>query len=106
MIRIAFFIRRMLVPGVLFAGGVLPKSAAAQQPRRGSLPAEIDSIAREVFGGYPNAALSLAVLRGSDTILIKGYGLANREQNVPANARTVYRIGSVTKQFTAAAILQ
>jgi CubicO group peptidase (beta-lactamase class C family) len=35
----------------------------------------------------------------------KGYGLANVELNVPATEHTVYQWASVTKQFTAAAIL-
>ena len=38
-------------------------------------------------------------------VLAKGYGLANVELDVPAAANTVYEILSVTKQFTAAAIL-
>ncbi len=106
MIRTALCFRRTLVLSVLAAGAAFPQFAAAQQPRRGSLPAEVDSIAQLVLREYPNAALSLAVLRGSETIVSRGYGLANREQNTPATAQTVYRIGSVTKQFTAAAILQ
>ena len=32
-------------------------------------------------------------------------GLANREQRIPNTARTKYRVGSITKQFTAAAVL-
>jgi CubicO group peptidase (beta-lactamase class C family) len=37
---------------------------------------------------------------------VKGYGLADVEQGVEAHAETVYRIGSLTKQFTAAAVMQ
>ncbi len=98
--------RRILWAGVLLAGGVYPGALTAQQSRTGSLPADVDSIAQAVFLEYPNAALSLAVFRGSDAIFVKGYGAADREQNPPVDGRTVYRIGSVTKQFTAAAILQ
>ena len=36
----------------------------------------------------------------------KGYGLADIENGVSATAETVYRIGSITKQFTAAAVMQ
>jgi CubicO group peptidase (beta-lactamase class C family) len=36
----------------------------------------------------------------------QGYGLANEEFRLPNGKDTVYRIGSITKQFTAAAILQ
>src|SRR5690348_13677851 len=37
---------------------------------------------------------------------MKGWGMANLENDVPATAQTVYRIGSITKQFTAAAVMQ
>jgi CubicO group peptidase (beta-lactamase class C family) len=50
--------------------------------------------------------MSIAVVRGSDTIVMKGYGSADLENDVPATARTVYRTGSVTKQFTSVAIMQ
>lgn len=50
-------------------------------------------------------ALSLAVIHDGETVVAKGYGLANLEWNVPARADTVYEIGSLTKSFTASAIL-
>ena len=37
---------------------------------------------------------------------MNGWGTADLENNVPATAQSVYRIGSVTKQFTAAAVMQ
>jgi D-alanyl-D-alanine carboxypeptidase len=68
--------------------------------------ARIDSIVKDALTRGPVAAMSVAVVRGRDTIVMKGYGLADLENDVPATARTVYRIGSVTKQFTSAAIMQ
>jgi len=49
--------------------------------------------------------LSLAVIRDGKIIKAEGYGLANVELNVPATAETVYKIGSVSKQFIAAGIM-
>lgn len=49
---------------------------------------------------------SVLVARGGRVLLAKGYGLANAELNVPNTAETKFRLGSVTKQFTALAILQ
>ena len=46
----------------------------------------------------------LIVQRGK-TLLRKGYGLANREHDIANTPLTRFRIGSITKQFTAAAIL-
>ncbi len=49
---------------------------------------------------------ALLVARNSKVILSKGYGLANREKQIPNTDQTVFTIGSITKQFTAAAILK
>lgn len=49
--------------------------------------------------------LSIAVVREGKVVLAKGYGLANVETNAPATADTVYRLASLTKQFTAAAVM-
>ena len=48
---------------------------------------------------------SVLVARGSDVIVSKGYGLANVEWNVPSSPSTRFKVASITKQFTAAAIL-
>jgi CubicO group peptidase (beta-lactamase class C family) len=45
------------------------------------------------------------VARGSDLIVSKGYGLANVEWNVPSSPSARFKVASITKQFTAAAIL-
>lgn len=49
---------------------------------------------------------TVLVARGGKPILRKGYGFANREWNIPNGPDTKFRLGSVTKQFTATAILQ
>ncbi|HEV2705236.1 MAG TPA: serine hydrolase domain-containing protein [Pyrinomonadaceae bacterium] len=49
--------------------------------------------------------LSLAVVREGRLVKAQGYGLANIELNVAATPETVYEVGSLTKQFTAAAVL-
>ena len=49
--------------------------------------------------------LSLAIVRDGQIERAKGYGLADVELNVPATIRTVYQWASVSKQFTAEAIM-
>lgn len=49
--------------------------------------------------------VSLAVLKEGKIVKAQGYGLANVELNVPAAPETVYKIGSVSKQFLAAGIM-
>ena len=48
---------------------------------------------------------SVLVARGSDVIVSKGYGLANVEWDVPSTPSARFKIASISKQFTAAAIL-
>jgi len=48
--------------------------------------------------------LSLAVLRGDQVLVARGYGYANVELHVPASDSTVYQSGSMGKQFTAALV--
>jgi CubicO group peptidase (beta-lactamase class C family) len=48
---------------------------------------------------------SVLVARGENVVLDKGYGYANVEWEVANSPTTRFRIGSITKQFTAAAIL-
>jgi CubicO group peptidase (beta-lactamase class C family) len=45
------------------------------------------------------------VVRGNNVLLNKGYGFANLEWNIPNSPAAKFRLGSITKQFTAASIL-
>ena len=62
----------------------------------------------EVVQGYVRDKTfmgAVLVARGGDIILSKGYGSANLEWNIPNTPATKFRLGSITKQFTAASIL-
>ena len=48
---------------------------------------------------------AVLVARGDEILLNKGYGQANAEWNLPNTPATKFRLGSLTKQFTAASIL-
>ncbi len=89
---------------------LLPCAAAGARaqrlPRPVELRARVDSLARAFVGAAGAPGVSVQVVRGRDTLVKAGYGLVDLEQRVPASAGTVYRIGSITKQFTAAAVLR
>lgn len=80
----------------------LPAVAAPSSP----LEERIDAIATNQVGRGGLAGLSVAVSRGGESLLSKGYGYADLSRRTPADARTIYRIGSINKQFAAAAILK
>jgi D-alanyl-D-alanine carboxypeptidase len=67
---------------------------------------EIDSLVAKLMARRGVPGLSLAVVKDGKIVYSKGYGLADVENNVPATPETVYEIGSVTKQFTAAMVMQ
>jgi len=65
---------------------------------------KIDSyLNTSVTNGFSGAVL---VSRNGEIILSKGYGWADRKNKIPNTPSTVFNIGSVTKQFTASAILK
>ncbi len=91
---------------VALALAISVRELPGQAPHRGATIAAIDSlVAGYIESGY-RAGVSIAVAQGRDMILAKGYGYANLEHRVPATAETIYRVGSLTKQFTAAAIMR
>ena len=94
---------RSLLAALLLAGAPV---AAAQAPARATLLQRLDSIAGAPVKAGSVAGMAVAVVRGRDTLLYKGYGFADLENQVPVTPGTVFRIGSVTKQFTSAAVMQ
>ncbi len=60
-------------------------------------------LSQSVRNGYSSSVL---VARDGEILISEGYGLANRSTKLACKPSTVYNIGSVTKQFTAAAILK
>jgi CubicO group peptidase (beta-lactamase class C family) len=66
----------------------------------------MDSIAHSPVVEGRVAGLAVAVVQGADTLLMKSYGKADLAWDIPMPTDAVFEIGSVTKQFTAAAILQ
>ena len=65
---------------------------------------EIERLFRD-YAGSDRPGASVLVLRGDDVVVRQSYGMADLESAVSATPQTNYRLASVTKQFTAAAIL-
>jgi CubicO group peptidase (beta-lactamase class C family) len=97
-------VRRALAAALLVA--VPCTSASAQRPTRLALQKTVDSLVTSALAEGPVAGMSVAVVRGRDTVVMKGYGFSDVENDVRATPQTVYRIGSITKQFTAADVMR
>jgi CubicO group peptidase (beta-lactamase class C family) len=76
--------------------------AAAQAP---AVPDTVDRFIRAELERQRIPGMSVAIVRGDSVLLARGYGFANLEHRVPATDSTVYAVGSLSKQFTAAAIV-
>lgn len=50
--------------------------------------------------------MTVAIAKNGEILFARGYGEADLELKVPSSPETVYRIGSITKQFTAAIIMK
>jgi CubicO group peptidase (beta-lactamase class C family) len=86
-------------PGREAGGLVSTATIVAGEPGR-----RIDEFLSRLSGfGYQGAML---VVRRGDIVLRKGYGPANREENIPNVPDTLFDVGSFAKTFTAAAVLQ
>ncbi len=85
---------------------VVSAAPLSAQSDRAALVRRLDSLSRAWLAMGPSAGVSYAVVRGSDTLLLGALGERDHEGALPATSSTVYRIGSITKQFTSAAIMQ
>jgi CubicO group peptidase (beta-lactamase class C family) len=93
-----YTLARHLTLPVILALGSMAAPAMAQDPARVDQVVRLQSDA----GTFTGAVL---IGRDGQVVFDKGYGLANREWNIPNDGQTKYRLGSVTKQFTAAGIM-
>jgi CubicO group peptidase (beta-lactamase class C family) len=96
-------LRRALL--VLGLSSVVAFAKAAPPAPPPALPEKIDSLFASIAGkDLPGAAV--VVLEGGAVVHSKAYGLASIELGVPNTTRTRFRLASVSKSFTALAVLQ
>jgi CubicO group peptidase (beta-lactamase class C family) len=89
---------------VLVSVPALAAAGAARPDRDQGLAEKIDAVMSEVYKpGQPGAAV--IVRKNGETLFRKGYGLADLELQAPIEPDMVFRLGSITKQFTAIAVL-
>jgi len=74
------------------------------QPSEKDLTSQINALLQKVYkADEPGSAV--LVKRQGQVVFRKGYGLADMELGIPVEPDMVFRLGSITKQFTAVAIL-
>jgi D-alanyl-D-alanine carboxypeptidase len=93
--------------------GLVLLAAAAYLAPLGAQPVARSASARDTVDRYVAAEMermripgvALAVVRAGKVIKAEGYGVADLEHQIPVTPRTVFKIGSVSKQFIATGIM-
>src|SRR5258705_5169564 len=98
----------LCVGGAALAGSAVVAAAQPMAPPEvivhGEIGARVDSfLTRAALHGFSGAIL---VAQRGEIVLRKGYGVADRERGVTVAPETPFFIGSLAKQFTAAAALR
>ena len=99
----------LALAGAACPRGVPQRDAApaAAHPARSAVDRRVERLAVELERweafGFSGAVL---VAEGDRVLLARGYGLADRRRGTPVTTRTRFDIGSLSKQFTAAAVLK
>lgn len=93
--------RLLLLP--LCAGALLAQTPADLSPET---LVKIDGVVASEMARTGAPGVSIAILIDGQVRYANGYGLADLENSVPASARTVYRLASISKPITALAVMQ
>ena len=88
---------RFRTPGLSLALIVLTAAVGRAQ--------DIDDVVRRWIDQQHVPGASIAVVRNGSLIKAEGYGLASLEHRIPVRPDTVFKIGSVSKQFIAAGVM-
>jgi D-alanyl-D-alanine carboxypeptidase len=73
---------------------------------QGDMAARINQAAKTAYDEYQLIGLSIGLLKDSQIIQARGFGYSRLETKTPATEKTIYRIASITKQFTAVATMR
>lgn len=94
---------RSLIALALLAPCLAPSAAAQGVPPNTT---QLDSIATHLLTAGRAVGGVVAVFRDTSTLLLKAYGSADAARGVSMPVDAIFEVGSVTKQFTAAAVLK
>ncbi|MFI5228410.1 MAG: serine hydrolase domain-containing protein [Gemmatimonadales bacterium] len=94
-----------MVSCAVAAALALPAALPSQSALPPAMRAAIDSTAREALAATGAPSASIAVVRYGTLVYANAYGMARLDPPTPATIRMRYSIGSISKQFTATAVL-
>jgi CubicO group peptidase (beta-lactamase class C family) len=101
----AFFVLAAALPATVAA--VTRQRAETAAPSTQS--AAIERFARQIAADVTDddvGGITAGVFVGGEIVWARGFGWADRDRHVPADRETIYRVGSISKSFTAVALAQ
>lgn len=94
----------VLVVGLVVIAPLVRAQEAWKSVQDSSITAQVDKIFNQ--WDKPNSpGCALAVIKDGRIVYKRGYGMANLDYDVPITPSTVFYVASMSKQFTAAAIV-
>jgi CubicO group peptidase (beta-lactamase class C family) len=101
MLRIRLYLMLLLIFFVISSGFSQGNSKEFK-----SLKTELSDYIEKEMKSYNVVGLSIALVDDQDVIWSKGFGYADKANDLDASPKTIYRVGSVSKLFTSLAIMQ
>jgi CubicO group peptidase (beta-lactamase class C family) len=95
-----------LWPGLTVIAQQVAAPLDKNEPELRAILTQIETDAENARVKAKIPGMSIVIVYGDDVLLAKGFGYADLEKKIPADTQTVYRIGSVTKVFTAMMLMQ
>jgi len=102
-------LQRFALPALGVVLALPPRPSRAEVPVAELAPARVEAVEAAVTAAMTRAGIpgvSVAIATAGRVRLAQGYGTADLENGVPARAATMYRLASVSKPITAAAVLK
>lgn len=95
-----------IFPAALLLASLSPSLNAQQAPSVRGLSASVDSIIQADLIGRGATSASIVITQNGKTLLERTYGFADVAAKRSADAATAYRLGSMSKHFTATLLLK
>ncbi|MBL8996408.1 MAG: beta-lactamase family protein [Gemmatimonadetes bacterium] len=98
--------RLLITPVLLAALGTVVLAPARLDAQRTATQPDVGALADRVFSAYTPAGpgCTVGVAQGGRIVLERAYGLSDLESGTPLSPTSIIEAGSVSKQFTAAAV--
>src|ERR1700761_1467756 len=96
----------MLAAALVMGANLYAQSEAKRLDGTAMLPGYIDKTVEEAMKSAPVPGAGLALLNGGRMVYLKGYGLRDKEKNLPMTANTVMAAASLSKVAFAYMVLQ